>query len=319
MDDHTPPSFNYFSTRFIDRVSDRRRDDGWLAAQLEAETTRFIPVWQLNNLFAAGEVLHPIFLAPHQVRESLPTAESVTLLGVMAGRAYFAVGLPSDEESPPSRLAALGEFRDLRGIAPLLDEQEGALLAYARAMTYWHGRHRFCGACGGPTTSAEGGCLRVCTNSQCGQQHFPRTDPAIIVLITRDERCLLARKPWWPEGMYSNVAGFVEPGESLEDAVMREVREEIGVEVKEITYHSSQPWPFPSSLMLSFTAVVSKGVVRIDENELDSARWFTREEMRSQLKEGTLKLPTSISVSYRLLEDWFDAGGLGKLSIYARP
>ncbi len=304
---------NYFSTWFMDRMSDRRRDDAWLAAQREAERTRFIPVWQLKNLFTAGEVPQPVFLSPYQVRDFLPRAESTVLLGVLADRAYFAIGLPSDAESAPSELVELGEFRDLRWIAPLLDEREGALLAYARAMTYWHVRHRFCGVCGSPTRSAEAGCLRVCTNSQCGQHHFPHADPAIIVLVARDERCLLIRKSWWPEGLYSNVSGFVEPGESLEDAVVREVQEETGVKVRDITYHSSQPWPFPSALMLSFNAVAFEGPLRVDETELESARWFTREEMRSQLKEGVLQLPTPIAVSYRLLEDWFDAGSFGRL------
>jgi NAD+ diphosphatase len=314
MDHYRPSSQNYFSTYFIDRVSDRRRDDEWLAAQLEAETTRFIPVWQLKNLFRAGELPKPVFFLPHQAQDYLPRAESVTLLGVMADRSYFAIDLPSSGESPPDGLAEVGEFRDLRWIAPLLDEGDSALLAYARAMSYWHCRHRFCGECGSPTRSAEGGCLRVCTDSQCGQQHFPRTDPAIIVLLTLGERCLLVRKSWWPEGMYSNVSGFVEPGESLEDTLMREVREETGVEVKEMSYHSSQPWPFPSSLMLAFSAVASEGAIRIDEDELENVCWFTREEMQSQLKGGTLKLPTSIAVSYRLIEDWFDAGDLGPLN-----
>jgi NAD+ diphosphatase len=307
------PGHNYFSTWFMDRMSDRRRDDAWIAAQLKAETTRFIPVWQLKNLFTAGKVPQPVFLSPQQVRHFLPRAESTVLLGVLADRAYFAIGLRPGAESPPRELAELGEFRDLRWITPLVDEREGALLAYARAMTYWHGRHCFCGVCGSPTRSAEAGCLRVCTNSQCGQHHFPHADPAIIVLVARDERCLLIRKSWWPEGLYSNVSGFVEPGESLEDAVVREVQEETGVKVQDITYHSSQPWPFPSALMLSFRAVASEGPLRVDETELESARWFTREEMRSQLKEGVLQLPTPIAVSYRLLEDWFDAGSFGRL------
>jgi NAD+ diphosphatase len=180
-------------------------------------------------------------------------------------------------------------------------------------MTYWHCRHRFCGQCGSPTRSAEGGCLRVCTNSQCGQQHFPRTDPAIIVLVTRQERCLLVRKSWWPEGLYSNVSGFVEPAESLEDTVVREVWEETGVQVEAMSYHSSQPWPFPSALMLAFTATAADGAIRIDEDELEGARWFSREETLGQLKQGVLKLPMRTAVSFRLIEDWFDMGDLGPL------
>jgi NAD+ diphosphatase len=303
---------NYFSTHFIDRVSDKRRDAGWLAAQLEDETTQFIPIWKLKNLVRNGKIPEPVFLSPAQVRDLIPTTESTILLGVQDDATYFAIDLPQDD-SPPSMTVALGEFQELRSIASLLDEYHIALLAYARAMTYWHCRHQFCGDCGSPTESKEGGMLRVCTNERCGQQHFPRTDPAIIVLVTCGERCLLGRKSWWPENMYSNVSGFVEPGESLEDALVREVWEETRVEIREMTYHSSQPWPFPSSLMLGFTAVATSEAFQVDEDELENACWFTREEMRSRLEQGTLRLPMPVSISFRLIEDWFSAGDLGRL------
>jgi NAD+ diphosphatase len=127
------------------------------------------------------------------------------------------------------------------------------------------------------------------------------------------ERCLLGRKPSWPEGRYSTIAGFVEPGESLEDAVVREVREETGVKVEQMHYHSSQPWPFPSSLMLGFKAVASNGVICVGKDELENARWFTREELQSKLKRGALKLPSPVSISYRLIEGWFDEGDFGQL------
>jgi NAD+ diphosphatase len=304
---------NYFSTYFIDRVSDKRLDDEWLAAKLRDETTRFVPVWNLKNLLTDEDVPRPVYLLPRDVQDLLPRPESMILLGVTYDRTYFAIGLPSDDGSPPSDLAGLGQFRDLRWIASILDERDIALLAYAQAMTYWHSRHRFCGDCGSPTRSLEGGMLRVCTNDQCGQQHFPRTDPAIIVLVTFGERCLLVRKSWWPDGMFSNVSGFGEPGESLEDALVREVGEETGVRVADITYHSSQPWPFPSSLMLGFTAVASNDTIRIDEDELEDAAWFSREDMRSQLLQGTLRLPMPVSISFRLIEEWFDAGDSGQL------
>lgn len=313
MANHKHPSWNRLSTRYIDRLSDKRRDDQWLAAQLEDERTRFIPVWKLKNLFAAERVSEPVFLSPHDIRHFVPTVEATILLGLQEDKTYFAVGLPSQEASPPTGLAELGQFQDLRRMAALLDDQDGALLAYARAMTYWHCRHRFCGDCGSPTRSVEGGHLRVCTNDRCGQQHFPRTDPAIIVLVTSGERCLLGRQPTWREGLYSTIAGFVEPGESLEGTVIREVREETGVKVEEIHYHSSQPWPFPSSLMLGFTAVAASRKIRVDKDELEKACWFTREEVRSKLKQGTLKLPSQVSISYRLIEDWFDASSFGQL------
>jgi NAD+ diphosphatase len=309
MDNYRHSLWNHFATWYIDRVADKRRDDKWLAAQLKDERTRFIPVWKLKNLFTVEQVPEPILLSPHEVQNLVPAAGSAILLGVKGGRTYFAIGLPSQQASPP---IGLGQFQDLRQIAPLLDEPDGALLAYARAMTYWHERHRFCGDCGSPTTSVEGGHVRICTNDQCGQHHFPRTDPAIIVLVTLGERCLLGRQPTWREGLYSTIAGFVEPGESLENAVIREVQEETGVKVKETFYHSSQPWPFPSSLMLGFTAVAANETIQVHD-ELEKAGWFTRRELHSKLKEGHLKLPSPVSISYRLIEDWFDAGSLGPL------
>jgi NAD+ diphosphatase len=184
------------------------------------------------------------------------------------------------------------------------------MLAYAKAMTYWHRCHRFCGNCGSPTVSTQGGHLRVCTNPQCGQHHFPRTDPAIIVLVTSGERCLLGRQQIWPAGRYSIIAGFVEPGESLEAAVAREVREETGIAVEQVRYWASQPWPFPSSLMLGFRAEAASTSVQLRDGELEAARWLSREEIAIELRQGALRLPPEVSISYQLIESWFDAGGL---------
>jgi NAD+ diphosphatase len=153
----------------------------------------------------------------------------------------------------------------------------------------------------------------VCTNDACGRHHFPRIDPAIIVLVTSGERCLLGRKPEWPPKRYSTLAGFVEPGESLEAAVVREVREETSVEVESIHYFASQPWPFPSSLMLGFRAEAASDGIDVGEDELEDARWFTRQEMRDSIADGTLKLPFHLAISYHLIESWYDAGGLGPL------
>jgi len=319
MDNYTSASHNFFTACGVDRASDRRRDEEWLAVQLQDKATRFVPVWKLYNLFTTGPIPKPILLSPREAQDLIPTAESTVLLGVKEGSTYLALGLSSRQASPPACLAELGSFQDLRQVAPLLDELDGTLLAHARAMTYWHCRHRFCGDCGSPTMSLEGGYLRVCTNSQCGQQHFPRTDPAIIVLVTLGERGLLGRKPSWPASRYSTIAGFVEPGESLEDAVIREVREETGVKVEAVHYHSSQPWPFPSSLMLGFTAIASNGTIRVDYEELENARWFTREQIKSEMQSGRFKLPSQVSISYRLIEGWFDAGNLGSLRSIPTP
>jgi NAD+ diphosphatase len=313
MDHYERSLRNFFTACCIDRVSERRRDDEWLAARLRHKSTLFIPVWNLQDLFTEGAAIEPVFLSSRDVRDLLPTAEATVLLGLKGERAVFAIGLPSQGDGPPTGLVERGQFLDLRQAAPALNAGDAALLAHARAMVYWHCRHRFCGVCGSPTTSIEGGYQRICMQEECGHHHFPRMDPAIIVLVTSGAAGLFGRKPIWPEGLYSTIAGFVEPGESLEDAVMREVREETGVQVNTVHYHSSQPWPFPSSLMLGFTATATRRDIQVDGDELENAAWFTREELRDGLRHGTLRLPTPVSISFRLIEDWFDAGAVSKL------
>jgi NAD+ diphosphatase len=170
-------------------------------------------------------------------------------------------------------------------------------------MMTWHQRHRFCGVCGAPTRSEQAGHVRRCTQPDCAAEIFPRTDPAVIMLVCHGDWCLLGRQAKWPGGMYSALAGFVEPGESLEDAVAREVLEETGVAVLDCEYHSSQPWPFPSSLMIGYLARASADAVPRADEELEDARWFTRREVAS----GLVGLPPPQSVSYRLIEDWYDA------------
>jgi NAD+ diphosphatase len=156
--------------------------------------------------------------------------------------------------------------------------------------------------------------MRECTNPDCAQRHFPRTDPAIIVLVTHKDHCLLGRKPSWPPGLYSTIAGFVEPGECIEHAVQREVREETGIEVTEMHYQSSQPWPFPSSLMLGFRACASSTSICVGKDELEDALWISRDGLRGRLTSGTLRLPTDISISHRLIEGWYNEGHMGLLA-----
>ncbi|MCB0098641.1 MAG: NAD(+) diphosphatase, partial [Caldilineaceae bacterium] len=211
-------------------------------------------------------------------------------------------------------LAEYGSFRELRAVYADLDRFTGALMAYAKGMVYWHQRHKYCGDCGSRSLSAEGGFMRVCTNEACGAKHFPRTDPAIIVLIYAGDKCLLGRQPTWPPGRYSIIAGFVEPGESAEDAVKREAMEEAGVHVGRIEYQASQPWPFPSSLMLGYMAEAASTEVDLVDDELEAAYWFTRAQVADMVRKGDLKLPPDISISHRLIERWFDAGDEGKLA-----
>lgn len=304
---------NCFAAHSIDRLHHRRRDDTWIAEKLESPTAGFLSVWQSQNFFSEEEAPQPRILTREELGGLEAKAESVVLLGEENGRAFFALDFPPDDLSVPESLSALGHFQDLRRIGALLDHRGSALSAYARAVTYWHRRNRFCGDCGSPTESAEAGHMRVCTNEKCKQQHFPRTDPAIIVLISSGEHCLLGRQSMWPERMYSVIAGFVEPGESLEAAVAREAEEETGIRVGEVRYHSSQPWPFPCSLMLGFTAHATTRDIRLGDEELEDARWLTRDELKSSIEQGVIKLPTKISIAYRLIEDWYDSGGSGSL------
>jgi NAD+ diphosphatase len=215
---------------------------------------------------------------------------------VQDGRALFAV----DGEGR-------SDLVNVREIAPVLAQDEGGLLAYAAALLNWHRRHRFCSVCGTASQVREAGLLRVCP--ACGAEHHPRTDPVVIMLVVDGERdrVLLGRQAAWPAGRYSALAGFVEPGESLEDAVAREVFEESGVEVGDARYVSSQPWPFPSSLMLGFHARYASGEARVRDRELEDVRWFHRDELAASMRgEGPLRVPPRIAIARRLIEEWLD-------------
>ena len=299
-----------------------RASDAWLEKRLVDPATRIVPVWESRNLLAGDAVPLPVLLSPPELRAAGIDCASAIVLGTRAEIAYFALDLIADAATLARLVPRDASFRELRDVGPLLDAHAGSLLAFARGITYWHARHRYCGDCGALTRAAEGGHLRICSDSRCGQRHFPRTDPAIIVLVLHpgaggaDERCLLGRQRQWPETLYSAVAGFVEPGESLEDAVVREVAEEAGITVTAVDYHSSQPWPFPSSIMLGFTATAGDEVIVRHDGELADARWFSRAAIVAALSAGRLRVPRRVSIAYRLLEDWFDAGDLGPLAGY---
>lgn len=311
-------STNFYSAVAVDRLGLRRSDREWLDRALDAPTAVYLPVWRMKNLVTDGQTPRPVFLRSKDLQDLLPLADSLSLLGEKDGVIFFAVDLPANGAQPPTQLVNMGCFMDLRRVGPLLDHDEAALLAYARAITYWHGQNRFCGVCGAETKSDQAGHIRVCANPRCAKEHFPRTDPAIIVLVSRSDRCLLGRQPHWPEKMYSTIAGFVEPGESLEDAVAREVREETGVRIAGVSYHSSQPWPFPCSIMLGFHGHAADEEIVIGDNELQDARWFSRDEIVQGLTDGGLKLPSPISIAFRLIADWFAEDRAESLMSYCR-
>ncbi len=301
---------NYYSGVGLDRADHLRADRSWLEARFGDPATRLVPVWRACNLVAESHEVRAVYLETGRAADLLEQARTTVFLGRREETAFVALDL-SHVEQPQDHpaLKGQGRFEDLRQFGPLIERSEGALLAYARGLVHWHDRHGFCGVCGSPTESRQGGHVRACLAAGCGASHFPRTDPAVIMLIhDGGERCVMGRQKVWPAGMHSTLAGFVEPGESLEEAVAREVMEEVGLAVREVSYHSSQPWPFPSSIMLGFHARADHLPLTVNETEIEAARWFTRAELRASPEDETLKLPRRDSIARRLIEDWLAEG-----------
>ena len=292
---------NILAGPYLDRAAHLRQDPAWFDDALADERSRVVPVWNSRSLIRAGGP-QAAFLEVSMVPQERRNSSDLILLGRFGEIRYFAYEIESIE---PPEVPSGSRFEDLRLVASVLAAEEAGLLGYARAMISWRRRHRFCGSCGAKTVAVRNGHMLVCSDPACRAEQFPRIDPAIIVLVNDGERALLGRQASWPLGRYSTIAGFVEPGESLEDTVAREVFEETGINVERIEYHSSQPWPFPASLMLGFTAQASNTEIRLNDRELEDACWFTR----ADLAEGKLLVPPSLSISFRLIEHWFDAGG----------
>ncbi len=294
---------NFFSGPYIDRRSEAREAPDWLEAALADEQTLFVLGRGTTQLLRKEPrpAINFVSRSHPAVRAAEPGG--FVLLGWFRGARCVLVEL-----DPAALVETAGNiaFEELRALAPGLPADEAGVLAYARALTIWRGRHRYCGVCGKPTSPQRAGHLIRCTNEICRHEFFPRLDPAIIVLVTDGERALLGRQSGWPAGRYSTIAGFVEPGESLEDAVEREVMEETGVHVTGPRYDSSQPWPFPSSLMIGFQANAKPGSPIVVGAELEDAQWFTRAQIRS---EGVPLIPPSHSISYRLISTWLEGDG----------
>ncbi|MBK6599826.1 MAG: NAD(+) diphosphatase [Proteobacteria bacterium] len=298
---------NTFAGFYLDRRAELRDDPDW-ADQARADgETLFVLAAGLAQLVSHEPQPEIAFVrADHPLVADAPDS-SLTLLGWFRGARCVLVDIGhASDERLRLELPAAARLEELRPLASILPKDSAGLLAYARALMFWRERHRFCGVCGRATMPGRAGHVLNCraADSGCGASFFPRLDPAVIVLVTdnQGERALLGRQASWPPGRYSTVAGFVEPGESLEDAVAREVHEETGVRVKDVRYLSSQPWPFPSSLMLGFQAVGGDEPIEHIDGELEDARWFTR----AQIAAGEPMLPPPTSISYRLIETWFD-------------
>jgi NAD+ diphosphatase len=295
---------NAYTGSPLDRAGDRREDAEWITRTLADPQTLFAPVWRSRSLMKGVEAGQPeALLLTGGAADALRLAGGPwAFLGLWQGRPVFTVDCSAAEDPLPLLPQGMGSFTDLRQVAGLLPAGEASVLAHARGLMHWRTKHRFCGVCGTECTPRSAGHAMACPG--CGAQHFPRTDPAVIMLVVKGDRCLLGHSHRFPNtAMYSTLAGFVEPGESLEEAVRREVLEESGVEVGEVLYHSSQPWPFPSSIMLGFHAEGLTEAIRIDPEELKDARWFTRAELRDPAAHG-FSLPRVDSIARRLIEDW---------------
>ena len=298
-----PP--NFFAETGLERMSERRADAEWLRAALEAADAVVVPVWNTSNLVVrVAQTSRAVRLTVTELRGVLDNGAEPVFLGYREGVPHFAVDL-SHLEDPLAlpQLSGRGEFTDIRDVSLDMPRAEGGLLAYSRALFHWHRTHRYCGRCGAPTAMRDAGHMRQCGNPDCGAQHFPRTDMAVIMLVSRGDYALLGRKPDWPEGRFSVLAGFVEPGETLEAAVAREVMEEAGVPVTDVRYHSSQPWPFPSNLMLGFFARTGTEELRRNDRELAEARWFHRDELIEEAR-AYAERPHSVSIARRLMAEW---------------
>lgn len=302
----------------LDRAAHLRTQEGWLRERLSDPASRLLPVWRDRNLLVEGVPPRSAPLDEATSGALLQLADEAVFLGVGEdGRACFACDLSRHGENEVMGLVNGAQFQDLSRVVTVLARDDGALLGYARSMASWHRRHRFCGACGSPTEARNGGHLRVCLNPECRAQHFPRTDPVVIMLLTRNDgagaaaECLLARQRQWVPGLMSALAGFVEPGETLEEAVRREVREETALAVTSISYRGSQPWPFPASLMLGFVATVADGIeLAVDREELEDARWFRRDEV-ADIRGLGLRLPFRGTIARALIESWLAEGEAG--------
>ncbi|MGA9421222.1 MAG: NAD(+) diphosphatase [Rhodanobacteraceae bacterium] len=294
-------SANVFGSFALERHAELRHDVEWLAAQLADSHARFLVIRHDGHALAETGVA-ALRLLDSAERSDLAPGLAPSYLGTDEAGPYFF--LQADREHA-ERIAAgcAGGFLDLRSAGLSLHAFQAGLFAYARALAHWHSRARYCSACAASLRFDCAGHRATCSNARCAIEYFPRVDPAVIMMVVHGSACLLGRQATWPERRYSTLAGFVEPGEALEDAVRREVLEEAGVQVVSCDYHSSQPWPFPASLMVGFNAQADTRDIRLGP-ELSDARWFEVDDLARSIESGDLRVSAPLSVSYRLIEDW---------------
>jgi NAD+ diphosphatase len=299
-----------FTGNPLDRASARRSDAEFLRARMADAGSLVLPMWRLQPFLLGPEngapPLEAGFLRPG-LAEALAAPDAPCIfLGLEGERAMFALDISAARDpAHEGPLAGLGHFRDMRAAAMMLGDRDIAILGTAKALIDWHERHGFCPKCGARTALADGGWKRVCP--ACNAEHFPRTDPVAIMLATQGDACLVGRGRHFPPGMFSALAGFIEPGETIEDAVRRELMEEAGIVAGAVTYYAAQPWPFPSSLMIGCFAEVQSRELTLDKTEIVEAAWLERSEARALINGGQSKgvwLPPRIAIAHHLIRAW---------------
>ena len=305
MDRAIQPPLNTFAglSLVLDRVAESRDESAWIVEQARSPQARYLLLDDAGQAFLRRDRDALRWLDTNEREQWLGDLRA-SLLGLAYERPHFL--LVTDD---PARMGELEHALDarrmsLRGAGLQLAADEAGLFAYAKGLSHWQHETRFCTHCGAPLLLVAAGHRAQCTNPDCARLHFPRTDAAVIMLVEHDGACLLGRQAGWPPGRYSTLAGFVEPGEALEDAVRREVAEEAGVIVDQVRYHSSQPWPMPASLMVGFIATAVSREIRMRDLELEDARWFTPQQIVDGIADGSFLPSTRLSVSYRLLAHW---------------
>lgn len=304
-----------FAGNPLDRAANMRREPAEIERLVALPDSRFLPLWNLRALVTAGGEPRLAWQPLSDLEAFAGRDPDSVFLGLENGGARFAVGvLGEDDPAAEGAMTGRGSFEEARPLASNLPAGEAAMLAQARALVDWHDRHKFCAVCGAQTKMGEAGYMRACQNEACKAQHFPRTDPVVIMLVTLGERCLLGRNKRFPtRKRYSTLAGFVEPGESMEEAVRREVFEEVGIVVGSVSYHSSQPWPFPSSLMIGCIGEAESEEINVDPDELQDALWITREDVRTCFEsenyislDGSLEIPPPDAIAHHLIKSWVE-------------
>jgi NAD+ diphosphatase len=290
-----------FAGNPLDRAGDRRSDAPWLSDKLAEPGARAFCLWNGQPLLKDGAL---VWLEAGLAGHLAADGAHLLFMGLDGEDAVFALGLEGEPDPAQGPLEGRGEFGDLRAASATLPTPDTGLLSTARSLFEWHRRHRHCSVCGEPNREVDGGWKRVCPG--CGGEHFPRVDPCVIMLPIFGDRCLVGRQAVWAPGRFSALAGFVEPGESIEEACAREVKEESGLTVTAVRYHSSQPWPYPSNLMIGLIAEVSDDKAAPDLTELEAVMWLTKAQARDMIDGKTegVTAPPPLAIAFHLLRDW---------------